>query len=172
VLVTFNEQIIPGTFTASDIRIISPTGSTVPLDSTAPVTDAGDHKTFLLQFAAPLSFGGTYDLEIGPEILDLASNRMDQAGTGIQVNGYRGSFQIVQPWVAASLPLLEGFEAGSVEALGSYWSFVHTVGTISATTNNPHTGTYGLQMDAPYIGMWDVLGLYYQEATLHVNLAG
>jgi hypothetical protein len=160
VVVTFNEVVDAASFGTNDVTVTGPAGGLVPL---AGVSDLGDHRSFRIDFASPQRLAGTYTLTVGPDVLDVAGNPMDQNGDALQGDAYNGSFQVAAG--VAGLPFVEAFEAGSVGALGSYWSFARDSGTISVTTNHPHSGSYGLQMDA---------GSSYdsRDATLHLSLAG
>lgn len=169
--VSFDKAIDPATFTAVDIVLRNPLGNIVSNVSVASVLGTGATQ-FALAFSAQTLRGG-YQFTIGPNIADTDGQLMNQNGGG--TNGEASDYysgMVTYAAGAASVPFTEGFETGSVEALGSYWSFERTVGTMSATTNNPHTGTYGLQMDAPPIYLWDTGALWYQDATLHLDLAG
>ncbi|MEI8122440.1 MAG: DUF2341 domain-containing protein [bacterium] len=168
VIVTFSEQILPDTFSASDVWIRSPIGD-APLDSATPIVDTGDHRTFLLKFPSPQCFGGAYTLQIGPDILDLASNLMDQAGGGIDSSGYSGNFHIIQPVTAASVPFLEDFECGDMSALGSYWSFSTAApGALRVQPGSPRpTGTNCLELDPGY----STSAYGNETAILTINLA-
>ncbi|HQC78854.1 MAG TPA: Ig-like domain-containing protein, partial [Mycobacterium sp.] len=161
--VTFDEPIDPATFTAGDVSVTSPSGSAV---SVASVTDSGDHTTFTVALAAPQGLAGDYDLAVGPALTDALGNDMDQNGDGIPGDGYGTAFTVAT--TVASLPFAETFEAGSVEALRSCWSFTTDGGAV-AVAGHARDGAYGLDLSAPYLG-WS--NSSWQRAVLHVDLSG
>ena len=163
--VTFSEAMDASSFGAADVTVTGPVGNVVELDATTPITDSGDHTTFTLNFASPQGLGGTYNVSIGPDVLDPSGNLMDQNADGIQGDGYSGGFEIEA--VAVVPPVLEGFESGEIGGLGAYWSFNRTSGSISVSDTNPQAGTYALQM---YDGSSHYSHSYYQDAVLHVDL--
>ncbi len=92
--ITFNKTIDITTVTTGQVAITGPLGP-VPLTAIVPL--AGDQYRFLF---APQSTDLTYRVRIGPDILDLYSNRMDQARDGVSTTAYfTGGFSIL-PGVA------------------------------------------------------------------------
>lgn len=82
VRLTFSEPIDPTSFTLADITgFVGPNGVTVtPLS--VVVVPGMDNTAFDVTFAPP-HVGGTYRFDVGPDITDLAGNRMDQNQNGI-----------------------------------------------------------------------------------------
>jgi len=76
--VWFSEKMISGTFTVKDVSIASP-GGIVPATG---VSEIGNN-VFRVSFS-PQSIAGIYNVVIGPDIMDLAGNVMDQNRSGIQ----------------------------------------------------------------------------------------
>jgi RHS repeat-associated protein len=76
--VTFNEPIDALTFTTQDVTIAGPEG---PVSVTGVAPLAGD--AFRITFPA-LATRGAYTATIGPDITDLAGNKMDQNQNGTQ----------------------------------------------------------------------------------------
>jgi hypothetical protein len=168
--VAFNQAIDPATFTPLDVVLRNPLGVVISNVVVLPVSGSGNTQ-FSLSFLNQ-RIRGDYPFVLGPNIANLSGQWMNQNGTG--TNGeptdlFQGYVRYEAEIVTE--PVIEGFEAANLEDLGVYWSFALTVGTISISTNNQHAGTHGLQMIAPFIGVWDG-AVYYQEATMHVNLSG
>ncbi len=160
--VTFNEPI--SSFPASAVKVTGPAGNTVDLALANPVMDSGDHQTFTINFATPTSLGGHYLVSVGPNVLDLVGNEMNQNNDALQGDGYSGSFDLrAQP---ATPPVAEGFEAGGLNALAS-WSAAVNTGGLSVSGTNPEDGTSSLQFSRTD-GQFKTG--YYQEAILHVDL--
>jgi hypothetical protein len=163
--VTFDEEMDGSSFTTADITVTGPVGNAVALDATTPITDLGDHRTFTIHLAGPQGLAGLYDVTVGPDILDLAGNVMNQNGDNLQGDGYTGTFDIgAQPAIP---PLIEDFEAGSIGGLGAHWSFSREFGTISVVNTNANTGTYALQM---YADRYGYVPWSNRNAVLHVDL--
>jgi hypothetical protein len=157
IIVTFDEPINPLTFTVQDMAVRGPLGL-LPLAGAGAVQDSGDQRTFVIHLAEAQNLSGTYTVVIGPNVLDLAGNPMNQNQDALQGDGYTdGSFTI--PVIPAGLPFAESFESGNVRALGRHWSLLPGAGGVSVESNNPHSGNGALQ-------------LWNQQATLRLNLAG
>jgi hypothetical protein len=78
VRVSFSEAMNGNTFTADQAVLKGPTGAVIPLTGITPVDGSGATQ-FDLAFA-PQSANGTYTLTIGPGVLDLFGNALDQDG--------------------------------------------------------------------------------------------
>ena len=76
---TFSEAIDPASFTPSDILLKGPSGN-VAVSAVTPLSGSGNQQ-FTVTFTA-LAQSGTYTLQAGPGILDLAGNQLDQNGNG------------------------------------------------------------------------------------------
>ncbi len=108
---TFNEAINAASFTTADI--VSFTGPAGTLIITGVTAVAGSNGTMFDLTFATQTVGGVYTLVVGPNILDLAGNPMDQNANG--VNGespgdrYTASRTLVtsttQTFTAGGLPL-------------------------------------------------------------------
>ena len=79
---TFSEEVQPSSFSLADVSLVGPLG-TLAISSVTTVTGSGN-KQFTITFA-PISQAGNYRLGVGPAILDLTGNYMDQ-----NVNGFNG----------------------------------------------------------------------------------
>jgi fibronectin type 3 domain-containing protein len=96
ILLTFSEDIQPSSFTVADVvSLTGPSGAITP-----STINAVSSTQFEVVFPSQ-SLAGTYSLTVGPDILDLAGNAMDQNGNG--VNGevpqdqYTTTFTISTP---------------------------------------------------------------------------
>ena len=78
ITVTFDEPIDPATFTPDDVTLLNPFMAQVPVISAVPVDGTGN-ATFLVTFDDQ-TVRGSYGLEIGPGIADVAGNLMNQNG--------------------------------------------------------------------------------------------
>ena len=134
-------------FTADDVTVSGPTGN--PIDLAQDPVDAGDGLTFTINFATAHSLSGEYQFTIGPDVVDLVGNPMNQNGdpvTGGSNDSYHGTFHIGPP-MSQVAPHSEGFEAASVGDLAA-WSFTADAGMISITDDdNPYGGSRHLKFD-------------------------
>ncbi len=85
VRVQFNEKINAGSFTVADVSLAGP-GGAFAATSVAPV--GGTNNTQFDIAFAPKTTAGAYTLTLGVDIFDIAANRMNQNGNG--VNGEPG----------------------------------------------------------------------------------
>ncbi len=76
---TFSEAIDPSSFTPSDILLKGPSGN-VAVSAVTPLSGSGNQQ-FTVTFTG-LAQSGTYTLQAGPGIMDLAGNQLDQNGNG------------------------------------------------------------------------------------------
>jgi subtilisin family serine protease len=79
VLVTFNEEINPATFTPAQVTLTGPAGAISGV-SVSPVAGSNDHQ-FLISFP-PQSVAAPCTLSVGPSIKDWYGNAMDQNQNG------------------------------------------------------------------------------------------
>jgi subtilisin-like proprotein convertase family protein len=93
--IVFNEPVVANSFTTADIVLTAPNGSLINLNN--PVASPNtNNTTYTFSLASSASATGTYNLQIGPDVLDLSGFRMNQDGDS--TNGeatqdvYRGSF--------------------------------------------------------------------------------
>ena len=107
------------TFTDADVTVTGPAGN--PIALAGDPVDTGDGLTFTIALAEAQLLAGRYKFKIGPDVLDLAGNGMNQDGDPIngETNGhddYVGTFQISPP-LSQVPPNSEGFEVGDISAL-------------------------------------------------------
>ena len=79
--VKFSEAIQVSTLTAANIKVTSPSGSLLTVSGITAVT--GSNNTEFTFNIASSSVAGTYTIQVGPNILDLAGNKMNQDGDTI-----------------------------------------------------------------------------------------
>ena len=96
VALAFSEPIRDGTFTLADV-----VGLTGPAGAMAPTAVNRVDATHYEVAFAPQSAGGSYGLTIGPNVLDLAGNPMDQNQDGVNgadpADRYAAAFMIAPP---------------------------------------------------------------------------
>lgn len=143
--VTFSEAVDASTVQAGDFILTNPSGSTIGITS---VVVSNDGLSATLSFSAQYT-QGNYTLSVGPDIYDLAGNRMDQdAGTeGNQT--YVGTVQVASPdlnpvSISVTLPDGSPLPEGGV-ALGSQVKVTWTVRNI---------GTDAARASAWYDSLW------------------
>ncbi len=132
--VTFNEEVDPATFTASQATIVGPNGPITGLTVSA-VAGSNDHA-FTVSFSGQTT-PGTYTLTVGPSVRDLYGNQMNQNGNGVNgesSDAYTTSFQATTPTLSvAGVP-------SSVTA-GASQTFTVTVAGPGGATNTSYVGT-------------------------------
>jgi len=106
--VTFNEDICPESFGADDVVIKPPVGGTVPLRQTDPVIDTGDHRTFRIYLAEGQSLEGTWQVTVGPDVLDASPwhnpmNQDDNTTIGSAADAYIGTFVVEPPMLMGDI---------------------------------------------------------------------
>ncbi len=109
VRLTFNEAITASSFTAADVlNLRRPDGTSIGVTGVTPVS--GTNNQFDVTFATQ-TMAGTYSVTVGPDVLDVPGNRMNQNENA--VNGetpgdlYSGSGSIApsrQKFYATGLP--------------------------------------------------------------------
>ncbi len=100
--VTFNEEINPATFGASQVSLTGPNGAIGGL-TVAVVPGSNDHE-FTISFAGQTT-PGAYTLTVGPDIQDWYGNEMNQNGNGVNgeaSDAYTTSFQATTPVFSVS----------------------------------------------------------------------
>lgn len=85
VRIVFNEKINAGSLTVADVALSGP-GESFSATSVVPVS--GTNNTQFDVSFAPRTAAGTYSITLGVDIFDIAANRMNQNGNGI--NGEPG----------------------------------------------------------------------------------
>jgi subtilisin family serine protease len=78
--VKFSEAIQTSTLTAANIKVTSPTGSLLTVSGISAVAGSNNEFTFNITSS---STSGIYTIQVGPNILDLAGNKMNQDGDTI-----------------------------------------------------------------------------------------
>jgi hypothetical protein len=102
--VRFNEPVEPASFTPAAASLSGPDGSH-PAFGVVPTPNTSFTQFDLL--FAPLTAAGTYHLSVGPAILDLFGNRMDQDGdltAGESTDAYRTTFAVSGGQVIGTSP--------------------------------------------------------------------
>lgn len=129
--VQFSEPMQAATFTGQDVVITGPGGTVAPAQITVRSTSPTQ-----FEIALPMqSAEGLYNVEIGPDIRDLAGNGM--GGTG-------GGFAPVAG-TGASTPVPNGsFETG---ILASWTMLEPQLGMASVDPNHAFAGSYGVRLD-------------------------
>ena len=107
VRVTFNESMDPSTFTPDQVASFTdPAGNPVNVTDVEPVRFS-DNTQFDI-FFDPAELSGTYTMVVGPYILDLYGNAMDQNGNLIpgEIPGdqFTATFNIAAPQLVARTP--------------------------------------------------------------------
>jgi RHS repeat-associated protein len=89
----FSEPIDASTFRTSDITIVKPNGSTI---AATGIQNVGLNR-YRISFSSQ-TLVGVYHVKIGPNVTDLAGNRLDQNGDGVggePADVYDGTFNLV-----------------------------------------------------------------------------
>ena len=142
---TFNEPIDAASFTAADVVLKDPQGLAISREVAAVA--GSTNQQFNLSFASQ-SVRGTYRLAVGPQVLDVAGNPMNQDGDA--VNGeatedvYNGTVAYAPTVTANRTEDFEGWTGG----VPSYWSLISAgAGTVQAVTSegSPHGGAQHLK---------------------------
>lgn len=149
---TFSEAVDPASFDLSDVTFAGPDGDL----SSALIGVQGSGTDFTVLFQ-PQSAIGSYTMTIGPNILDLHGNPMDQNGNGVTTEpGVDAYTVVIGVSQAASLPFVEDFSNGLSP---EYWHSVsHNNGRIQIIDGE-------LLMDTSS-------NYALNELVLHLNLAG
>ncbi|QEF99461.1 hypothetical protein Mal15_35260 [Stieleria maiorica] len=164
--VTFNEPIDGLTFTADDIQLLDVSGNEVPLASD-PV-DSGNQMTFVLNLATPQRVNSNYRLTIGPDVLDVDGNAMNQDRD--QINGEKSDDQfrtevVVGPATPQSIPYFQDFGVDTLADLSGWTFSADSTGLVWLTDSwEPFTPTKHLGFSQT--------GTSEQTATLVVDLSG
>jgi hypothetical protein len=116
VLVTFNQQVDPSTFTASQISVFHGPNGNIPL-SGVTVTNVNPTGNRIFEISFPTqTTPGTYTITFGPNIRDFSGNQMDQNGNGINGQGladsYSGHFTIASSFAPPEFATGAGIGGG------------------------------------------------------------
>jgi subtilisin family serine protease len=121
VRITLSEAIDPATFTAADVTGFTGPAGAVVVNGVQVVTDSGNRQ-FDITFATQ-STPGTYSLTVGPDIRDLAGNRLNQDGDG--------TFgEAVQDQFTATFTVRQAFTYASTDVNKPIFDFQRTVSFI------------------------------------------
>lgn len=130
----FSEPIQDGTFTVDDIASFEGPDGTISINSVDRIADDNYRITFPQQIA-----WGTYHLIVGPQVMDLAGNLMDQNGDGTSGDPLADRFDLtfdIELWQ----------DANSVIDFSSQYS--STSWSASQALGAPDTFAYGDSRDA------------------------
>lgn len=106
--IKFNESIQPSTFTTADINLTDPSGATIAISSITAVPNTNNTEFTFTIIGSARTTAGIYTLKVGPNILDLAGNQMNQDNDGM--NGeiiqdqYVGSFSLFTTYTFTNTP--------------------------------------------------------------------
>lgn len=78
--VKFSEAIQTSTLTAANIKVTSPSGSLLTVSGISAVAGSNNEFTFNITSS---SNAGVYTIQVGPNVLDMAGNKMNQDGDTI-----------------------------------------------------------------------------------------
>jgi subtilisin-like proprotein convertase family protein len=106
--IKFNESIQPSTFTAADITLTDPSGAAFSGITISAVPNTNNTE-FILNFSGGArTTAGIYTLKVGPNILDLSGNQMNQDNDGmngeITQDQYVGSFSLFTTYTFTNNP--------------------------------------------------------------------
>ncbi len=146
VQLTFNEEINPATFTASDVTVTGPRGRISGV-SVAAVSGSNDHEfdiTFPTQTAA-----GSYTLNVSANLQDWYGNDLNQNRNG--VNGEASDAFVDQIWLTASgsRDLLSVTGVPSVSTAGTSETFTVTALSPTGSTDTSYMGTVQFSSSDP-----------------------
>lgn len=138
--VEFDEVIELASFTKGDVSLLDPAGFPVTVNS---IADTGDGMTFLIQIPDQ-SVMGSFRLAIGPDIVNLAGNAMNQDMDSVngepQEDGFQHTFDIGPP-VPQSVPYFQDFEVDSLDQLPGWHFETMQAGQVSLSqAQGPHSG--------------------------------
>jgi hypothetical protein len=143
---TFSKPIDAASFTTADVASFTGPGGANLLSEVTGVTSI-NATTFRVDFTAQKA-AGSYSLVIGPEILDLAGNPLDQNfnSTPGEIPGdrYTGSFSITAPRVQSASPT--GAQAGQVASVTFTFSKAIDVSTFTTADIASFTGPGGIDL--------------------------
>lgn len=102
--VGFSVPVDPATFDASDVTVLAPNGTPVPVTGVAPIPGTTNAR-YTISFD-PLGGVGQYTVLVGPDVRDPAGRRMDQNVNGtpgqFPQDRFQGNFVLRGPRVVAS----------------------------------------------------------------------
>ena len=106
--IKFNESIQPSTFTPADITLTDPSGARITITGIAAVPNTNNTEFILTFSGGARTAAGIYTLKVGPNILDLSGNQMNQDNDGmngeITQDQYVGSFSLFTTYNFTNTP--------------------------------------------------------------------
>ena len=146
VQLTFNEEINPATFTASQASLTGPSGAIVGLTVT-PVSGSNNHQ-FTVSFPSQ-STAGTYTLKVGPNIQDWYGNAMNQNGnlvTGEASDAFTDTMYLTK---TGSSDLLSVTSFPTTTKAGTAQTITVSALTPSGSVDTSYTGTVQFSSSDP-----------------------
>ena len=129
---TFNEPIDAGSLTVDDVLITGPSG---PVEIDPPLAVAGVENTYRVYLASLQGVQATYEITIGPNVLDVAGNPMNQDADGLNgetiEDAFVGSFDLSTPDLVPQAPQVDA-AADLGDVIDVSWN-VQNTGPIAAT---------------------------------------
>lgn len=106
--IRFNANPALSTFTAADITLTDPSGSRITITGIAAVPNTNNTEFILTFSGGARTAAGIYTLKVGPNILDLSGNQMNQDNDGmngeITQDQYVGSFSLFTTYTLTNTP--------------------------------------------------------------------
>ena len=106
--IKFNESIQLSTFTAADITLTDPSGAAFSGITISAVPNTNNTEFILTFSGGARTTAGIYTLKVGPNILDLSGNQMNQDNDGmngeITQDQYVGSFSLFTTYTFTNNP--------------------------------------------------------------------
>ena len=169
VTLEFDEPVDPATVNGDTITIVSPAGQRITPTAITPAAGSND-QGFEIRLPSQ-SLRGAYQVTVGPGVLDLAGDLMNQDGDGTngESNGqdaFHGTIDLVPASVDA-FPLLVDFEGGDLGSLGTHWGFSNAApGAISVSADaEPRGGGHHLEMTQVGSGNSDTYAVLHLDLT-------
>lgn len=106
--IRFNTNPALSTFTADDITLTDPSGARITITGIAAVPNTNNTEFILTFSGGPRTAAGMYTLKVGPDILDLSGNKMNQDNDGmngeITQDQYVGSYSLFTTYTFTNTP--------------------------------------------------------------------
>jgi subtilisin-like proprotein convertase family protein len=106
--IKFNESIQSSTFTTADITLTDPSGALITVTSITAVPNTNNTEFILTFSGGARTTAGIYTLKVGPNILDLSGNQMNQDNDGmngeITQDQYVGSYSLFTTYTFTNTP--------------------------------------------------------------------
>lgn len=106
--IKFNESIQISSFAPADITLTDPSGAPITITGIAVVPNTNNTEFILTFSGGPRTIAGIYTLKVGPNILDLSGNQMNQDNDGmngeITQDQYVGSFSLFTTYTFTNTP--------------------------------------------------------------------